>query len=75
MGDEVYPGSGHGPYIQQGCAHGAVLQGTVVLVEGSKSKAGEEEKPPSPCRLIEADANILGEGVRASGYAICHPYG
>jgi hypothetical protein len=29
----VYPGSGRGPYIQQGCAQGAVLRCTVVLAE------------------------------------------
>jgi hypothetical protein len=34
MRNEVYPGSGRGPYVQQVCARGAVLQGTVVLVEG-----------------------------------------
>jgi hypothetical protein len=33
-GHEVYPGSDRGPYVQQGCARGAVLQGTVLLVEG-----------------------------------------
>jgi hypothetical protein len=71
MGHEVYPGSGRGPYVQQGCARGAVLQGTMVLVEGARSKAGEEEKPPNPCALIEANANNLDEGGRASGCAAC----
>jgi hypothetical protein len=61
MGHEVYPGSDHGPYVQQVCARGAILQGTVVLVEGATSEAGEEEKPPSPCELIEAYANIVSE--------------
>jgi hypothetical protein len=48
-GHEIYPGSDRGPYIQQVCARGAVLQGTVVLVEGAKSETREEGKPPSPC--------------------------
>jgi hypothetical protein len=48
-GHEVYPGSGRGPYFQQVCARGPILQGTVMLVEGATSKAGEEEMPPSPC--------------------------
>jgi hypothetical protein len=30
-----YPGSGRGPYVQQGWTRGAVLLGTVVLAEGS----------------------------------------
>jgi hypothetical protein len=30
-----------------------------VLLEGATSKVGEEEKPPSPCELIEANANIV----------------
>jgi hypothetical protein len=47
------------------------LQGTMVLVEGARSKAGEEEKPPNPCALIEANANNLDEGGRASGCAAC----
>jgi hypothetical protein len=34
---------------------------------GAKSKAGEEEKAPSPCELIEANANISGEDGKASG--------
>jgi hypothetical protein len=38
--DTVYPGSGRGSYVQQGCARGAVLQGTVVLVEGSYKRGG-----------------------------------
>jgi hypothetical protein len=40
---------------------------------GATSKEGEEEKPPSPCELIEANANILGEGGRASGCPVRHP--
>jgi hypothetical protein len=40
MGHEVYPGSGRGPYVQQGCARGAVLQDTVVLVEGGYKRGG-----------------------------------
>jgi hypothetical protein len=46
---EVYPGSGRGPYVQQVCARGAILQGTMVLVEGATSEAREEEMPPSLC--------------------------
>jgi hypothetical protein len=44
----VYPGSGHGPYVQQGCALGAVLHCTVVLAKGATSVAGEEERRPGP---------------------------
>jgi hypothetical protein len=44
----VYPGSGRGPYVQQGCALGAVLRCTMVLVEGATIVAGEEERPPGP---------------------------
>jgi hypothetical protein len=40
MGQDVYSGSGRGSYVQQGCARGAVLQRTVVLVEGDY-KQGE----------------------------------
>jgi hypothetical protein len=36
----VYPGSGHGPYVQQGCAHGTILRCTVMLVEGSYKQGG-----------------------------------
>jgi hypothetical protein len=36
----VYPCSDHWPYIQQGCAHSAILRCTVVFVEGSY-KQGE----------------------------------
>jgi hypothetical protein len=74
MGHEVYPGSGRGPYIQQGCARCAVLQGTVVLVEGATSKAGEEEKPPSPCELIEANSNIVSECEWASCVRASSPW-
>jgi hypothetical protein len=72
MGHEVYPGSGRRPNVQQGCARGAVLQGTVVLVEGATSEAGEEEKPPCPCELIEADGNIVSECEWAS-CCVCVP--
>jgi flavin-dependent dehydrogenase len=30
-----------------------------VLVEGATSEAGEEERPPSPCEVTEANANIV----------------
>jgi hypothetical protein len=66
MGHEVYPGSDRRSYVQQGCTRGAVLQGTVVLVEGATSKAGEEDEPPSPYELIEANANIVSKGGRVS---------
>jgi hypothetical protein len=36
-----------GPYVQQWCARGTVLRGTVVLAEAT-SKAGEEAGPPGP---------------------------
>jgi hypothetical protein len=36
----VYPSSGHGLYIKQGCARGALLRCTVVLVEGSYKQGG-----------------------------------
>jgi hypothetical protein len=36
----VYPGSVRGPYVQQGCARGAVLRCTVVLAEGSYKQGG-----------------------------------
>jgi hypothetical protein len=35
-----YPGSGRESYIQQGCAQGAVLRCTVVLVEGGYKRGG-----------------------------------
>jgi hypothetical protein len=74
MGHEVYPGSGHGPYVQQVCARGAVFQGTVVLIEGATSEAGEEGKPPSPYELIEASANIVSESWWASCCVfVCQP--
>jgi hypothetical protein len=37
-----------------------------VLVGGATSKVGEEDEPLSPCELIEANANIVSEGGRAS---------
>jgi hypothetical protein len=37
----------------------------MVLVEGATSKAGKEEKPPSPCELIEANANIVSASGRS----------
>jgi hypothetical protein len=35
------------------------------LQRGATRKAGEEEKPPSPCGLLEANANIVRESVRS----------
>jgi hypothetical protein len=34
------------------------MQGTVVLVEGATSEAGEDGMPPSPYEVIETSANI-----------------
>jgi hypothetical protein len=49
-GTRVCPSFGRGAVRPAGCARGAVLQYTAVLVErGATSEAGEEEKPPSPC--------------------------
>jgi hypothetical protein len=64
-GHEVYPGSGRGPYVQQVCARGAILQDTAVLVEGVTSEVGEEEIPPGPCKVIEAKCQYR-EWVRTS---------
>jgi hypothetical protein len=49
-----------GPYVPQVCARGAVLQCTVVLIEGATIEAGEEDKPPGPYWMIEVSANIKG---------------
>jgi hypothetical protein len=35
-----YPGSGRGPYVEQGCAQGVVLRCTVVLAEGGYKHGG-----------------------------------
>jgi hypothetical protein len=40
MGHEIYLGSGRGPYVQQVCARGAVLQSIVVLVEWGYKRRG-----------------------------------
>jgi hypothetical protein len=45
-----------------------------VLVEGATSKAGEEEKPPSPCELIEANSNIVSECEWASCVRASSPW-
>jgi hypothetical protein len=45
-GHEVYPGSGRGPYLQQVCARGAILQGTVMLVEGGYKQGGRGGDAP-----------------------------
>jgi hypothetical protein len=36
----INPGSGHGPYVQQGCTQGTVLRCTVVLAEWSYKQGG-----------------------------------
>jgi hypothetical protein len=66
MGHEVYHGSGHGPYVQQVCARGAVLQGIVVLIVGGY-------KSPSPCEVNQASANIVSESRWVSGCVCVHP--
>jgi hypothetical protein len=47
----VYPGSGRGPYIQQGCARGAVLRCIVVLAEGSYKQGGRGGKASRSLRF------------------------
>jgi hypothetical protein len=51
MGHEVYPGSGRGSYVQQVCARGAVLQGTVLLVEGGYKRGGRGGEASKSLRI------------------------
>jgi hypothetical protein len=44
-----------------------------VLIEGATSEAEEDEKPPSPCEVIQASANIMSEGRWVSGCVCVRP--
>jgi hypothetical protein len=46
-----------------------------VLVEGGYKQGGRGGEASKSRELIEADANILGEGRRASGCAVRRPRG
>jgi hypothetical protein len=58
----VYPGSDHGPYVQQGCARGVVLRCTVVLAEGSYKQGGRGGEASRSLMFVEAKCQYPGCG-------------
>jgi hypothetical protein len=74
MNTGFYPGSGRGPYVQQGCARGTILCCTVVLVEGGYKRRWERRSGLQvPEVLIEASANIVVKAERVQVIAIHRP--
>jgi hypothetical protein len=58
----INPGSGRGPYVQQGCTQGTVLCCTVVLAEWSYKQAERRGSLQVPEVRLRRSANIVDVG-------------
>jgi hypothetical protein len=59
---EVYPCSGRGPYVQQGCARGTILLSTGVLVVGRLQAKRERRRGLQvPGEVNRRGSDVVGE--------------